>query len=399
MGRTVASLRRKANGWELRYRQHGGRSRSEYFVGGTPRRPPPAAQDRRAEVESQLRRGTLVAREDFEAPFKLYFDRWWATRRVSATREFTDDQRAKKHVLPYWNDWPICSIRASDIDDWISGLSDTLGPHSVRACYGLLRGPLRRAARDRVITDPCIDIHLPKLPDITKTFDDVLTADEVDLLVAAVHDDTAAYASLRTNHRYQALVFMGCWLGPRWNEAIGLRICDVNPLRREVTFGRQVINQNGSKTFVEVGSKTGDWRTIPVPQPVMDVVTAHIARYRPHAERHDLIFTNSLGGHIQRGNFSRNVLRPATKRAGFEGRKVTWLTLRHTGASLMFDAGLTLFEVQQRLGHKSPNLTAKVYTHLMRERFDEGRKRLEDYMVAKRAIGTKAGDASDASNG
>jgi hypothetical protein len=41
----------------------------------------------------------------------------------------------------------------------------------------------------------------------------------------------------------------------------------------------------------------------------------------------------------------------------------------------MFDAGLTLFEVQQRLGHKSPTMTAEVYTHLMRERFDEGAER------------------------
>ena len=47
----------------------------------------------------------------------------------------------------------------------------------------------------------------------------------------------------------------------------------------------------------------------------------------------------------------------------------------------MFDAGLTLFEVQQRLGHKSPTLTAKVYTHLTRERFEEGRERLEDHVA------------------
>ena len=29
-------------------------------------------------------------------------------------------------------------------------------------------------------------------------------------------------------------------------------------------------------------------------------------------------------------------------------------------------------------------MTAEVYTHLMRERFDEGRPRMEDYMLAKR---------------
>ncbi len=50
----------------------------------------------------------------------------------------------------------------------------------------------------------------------------------------------------------------------------------------------------------------------------------------------------------------------------------------------MFDADLTLFDVQHRLGHKSPTLTAKVYTHLMRERFNEGRTKLETYMAAQR---------------
>lgn len=58
--------------------------------------------------------------------------------------------------------------------------------------------------------------------------------------------------------------------------------------------------------------------------------------------------------------------------------------MRHTAASLMFDSGMTLFEVQQRLGHRDPALTARVYTHLMRERFDEGRDRLEEYMRTKR---------------
>jgi integrase len=47
----------------------------------------------------------------------------------------------------------------------------------------------------------------------------------------------------------------------------------------------------------------------------------------------------------------------------------------------MFDAGLTIFDVQQRLGHHSPTLTAEVYTHLMRERHAEGRRLMEDYML------------------
>jgi integrase len=78
------------------------------------------------------------------------------------------------------------------------------------------------------------------------------------------------------------------------------------------------------------------------------------------------------------------VLKAGAERAGLGDRHITWLTLRHTAASLMFDAGLTIFEVQQRVGHKSPTMTAEVYTHLMRERFNEGRNRMETYMTDQR---------------
>lgn len=79
---------------------------------------------------------------------------------------------------------------------------------------------------------PCIDVLLPKKPDLRKTFDDVLSAREVDRLIDGISDRSPGCASLKTNDRYEALAFMGTWLGPRWNEPIGLRRCDLNPLGR-----------------------------------------------------------------------------------------------------------------------------------------------------------------------
>ena len=383
----MAHLAWRRNGWELRYRDPAGRQRVERFPGPDGRKPPAEAAERLAAVERQLRWREYVGPEQRAVSFAEYYARWDATRQVSVSRRHTDEGRAKRHVLPYWGGWRIGDIRPSDIDDWIAQLSKKMGPWSVRHCYALLRGPLRRAVKDRVISDPCIDIVLPKKPELRKTFDDVLTATEVDQLVAALAHKGEKYQSLRTNGRYAALVFMGAWLGPRWNEAIGLRICDLDMLRREVTFGRLVVNQNGSTTFVERGSKTDDWRTLPAPEPVIDMLAEHITRYvEDPTDRNSFLFTTRDGTHPLRSNFTRE-LRHALPRAGLADRRVTWLTFRHTAASLMFDAGMTLFEVQQRLGHKDPTLTAKVYTHLMRERFDEGRQRLEDYMLRMRPTG------------
>jgi integrase len=343
------------------------------------RRPPEEAVDRKAEVELELRRGTYVSREEREVRFGEYFDKWWAARRVAVTRRHTDTQRAQLHVLPHWKWWRLCDIRPSDVDDWVAALSERMGPDSVRHCYTLLRGPIRRAVKDRLMTDPLIDIALPAKRKITKSFDDVLTDVEVRTLVAAMVDDEPRYATLRTNARYQAMILVGCWLGPRWNEVLGVRVCDVNPLRQEIEFGRVVVNET-THTFLEYGSKTEDHRTVRVPAPVMDALVAHIAAYCPAGDRDAFLFLTSRGTHPLRRNFSRDALGPALKRAGIVGRRITWMSLRHTAASLMFDAGLTIFDVQQRLGHHSPVLTQEIYTHLMRERYDEGRKTMEDYI-------------------
>jgi integrase len=89
-----------------------------------------------------------------------------------------------------------------NVDDWIADLSRRMGPTSVRHCYTLLRGPIRRAVKDRVIPDPLIDIVLPAKPKIRKSFDDVLTRGEVAAVAEAVEDSRPPYARLKTNGRY-----------------------------------------------------------------------------------------------------------------------------------------------------------------------------------------------------
>lgn len=377
----MAGLSYRRGGWELRYRDRSGKERTERFRGDDTSRPPLQAVERKAEVENGLRRGTWVPPEERLRRFGDLFDAWWAARAVSPSRMATERNRADLHVLPHWREWPIGSIRPSDIDDWIASLTKKIGPSSVRHCYGLLRGPLRRAVRDGIITDPCIDIRLPKKADVRKNFDDVLSAREVHALLTNVVADDPKYAALRTNGRYLALLTLACWCGPRWNETIGLRVCDLNPLRKELVLGRICVNQIGATHYYKRYTKTADTRAIPVPAPVMVALMSHVGTYLPaDAGREDFLFLTPNGTHPLRSNFQRDVLKPALDRAGLGGRGITWLSLRHSAASLMFDAGLTVFDAQKRLGHRSPIMTMEIYTHLMRERFDEGRRLMETYI-------------------
>ncbi len=100
----------------------------------------------------------------------------------------------------------------------------------------------------------------------------------------------------------------------------------------------------------------------------MNELAARIAAYGPVGDRDAFPFSISAGTHPTRQNFGRSVLDDAVNRAELQGRAITWRLLRHTAVSLLFDAGLTIFHVQRRLGHHSPVVTAEVYYHPVRER-------------------------------
>ncbi len=46
---------------------------------------------------------------------------------------------------------------------------------------------------------------------------------------------------------------------------------------------------------------------------------------------------------------------------------ITFHGLRHTCASMMLAAGVPLITVSRQLGHSTPQITAEVYAHLLRD--------------------------------
>jgi integrase len=77
------------------------------------------------------------------------------------------------------------------------------------------------------------------------------------------------------------------------------------------------------------------------------------------------VFTSPHGFPLNYGNLRRRILAPAAKAAGLEW--VTCHSLRHTCASLLFEAGRDVKQVSAWLGHADPAFTLRVYIHLMDE--------------------------------
>ncbi|GMA09446.1 hypothetical protein GCM10025886_25990 [Tetragenococcus halophilus subsp. flandriensis] len=59
---------------------------------------------------------------------------------------------------------------------------------------------------------------------------------------------------------------------------------------------------------------------------------------------------------------------------------VTVHDLRHTHCSLLFEAGRSIKEIQEKLGHKNPELILKVYTHVTESKNEETAVAFEEFM-------------------
>ncbi len=84
------------------------------------------------------------------------------------------------------------------------------------------------------------------------------------------------------------------------------------------------------------------------------------------------MFASQTRTELLPSNVYRRVLAPAAKSVGFtvevDGKSrsaVSFHTFRHSCASLLFEAGRNVKQVQEWLGHADPSFTLRTYVHLM----------------------------------
>ena len=85
--------------------------------------------------------------------------------------------------------------------------------------------------------------------------------------------------------------------------------------------------------------------------------------WRLQRDPEQLLFTTPTGERLRRENTYRRILAPAAQAAGVEW--MAFHSLRHTCASLLFEDGRNIKQIQHWLGHHSAAYTLSTYVHLM----------------------------------
>ena len=259
--------------------------------------------------------------------------------RASTARAYERGWRLR--VKPWLGHVKLEKLTAGAIEEAISGWS---GSASTRIdALSVLSRLLDGAVRAHIV--PLNQARLaprPKPDGANSLRSRALTASEVQLLLVSIDD-----AHCR---RYIAgLVYTGM----RANEATALRVEDVDLAHRTVHV-RRAFSIGADGRGVELSPKSHKERDVPIPTALVSSLTEAMDGKR----RGDLVFTGPQGGRINASNVRRTIDWQALRtRLNRDDLRIH--DLRHTLATLLFDAGASANDVQAVLGHSSMQMTVR----------------------------------------
>ena len=228
----------------------------------------------------------------------------------------------------------------------------SLRPTTLRRKAASLRGFYRFCyAEGSIATDLAARFDLPRQP---RLLPEVLTVDEVDGLLAARTDETAAGV------RDRALLELLYASGLRISEAVGL---DLDDLSLEEGLVR-VVGKGDRERQVPVGEVALDW----LGRYIGEVRPGWLALATRPLSHGGPLFLSVRGDRLDRRRAWEMLV--ATARSAGLQNGVSPHTLRHSFATHLLEGGADLRIVQELLGHANIS-TTQLYTHLTGERIKD----------------------------
>lgn len=350
----MASVERRTRdgrvSWQARWRDPAGVQRKRTFA----RR---VDADRfLVSVAHGMLSGSYVDPAAGRVTFGDYAETWRCVQVHRPSTRVLVEAMLRRHAYPTFGERQLRSIRPSEVQAWVRGLP--LQPATAEVCYRYVAGIFRAAVADRLLTStPCVGVKLPRRePKLVEP----LSTDQVESMIEAVPA------------RYRALVVLAAGTGLRQGEAFGLEVGRVDFLRRTLRIDQQLVLLPGAPPVLSPPKTTASYRTVPLPQVVVDALAAHLASY-PSA---GLVFVDGVGRALRRTSFSARVWRPAARTAGLPAG-AGFHALRHYYASLLIRHGESVKVVQLRLGHASAAETLDTYAHLWPDSEDRTREAVD----------------------
>jgi integrase/recombinase XerD len=196
---------------------------------------------------------------------------------------------------------------------------------------------------DKIKTDPTELIEFPK---IGRKLPDILTVDEIDLLIGAID------LSQPEGQRNKAIIETLYSCGLRVSELVNLKISGLYL----------------DEGFIRVTGKGDKERLVPIGSKSIDELKYYFHHQRTHVPIQkgceDIVFLNRRGKGLTRVMIF-TIIKNLVEIVGIK-KQISPHTFRHSFATHLIEGGADLRAVQEMLGHESI-LTTEIYTHINRE--------------------------------
>ncbi len=371
--------------WRAHYRTPSGQQRSQTFQRKVD------AERFLHSVESSKSSGAFVDPAQAKVTIGEWAAKWLqGQNHIKPTTYERYEGVIRKHVEPAWSSVPLSKVSHAEVQAWVTKLSQTQSPASVRKIHRVLSLVLDMAVKDgRLARNVAAKVNLPRPVRHENRY---LTHTQVEALADACGypPEPSRHSSLdtRTNETYRLVVLFLAYTGVRFGEMAALKVRRLDLSRRRAVVAESVTPVQGLG-LVWGTPKSHQRREVSIPRFLIEGLAAHVVDKEPD----DLVF-----GGIRNGQ----PLRVSTFRSSFSAAAATIgiptlhpHELRHTAASLAIASGADVKVVQMMLGHASATMTLDTYGHLFEDRLDEVATAMDTARAAER---TKRDEARAVAN-
>jgi integrase len=276
-----------------------------------------------------------------------------------ARRTFTGYEAiVNDYLIPAFGQKRLSQLSSTDLRTAYAKWGETLAPQSILHRHRVLYKALQDAIRHEpplLVRNVAESVKPPRIPRKQLV---TLTPEEIHRLLAEA----------KSSPWYSAIL-LAVYGGFRRSEIMALRWSDIKD--HAITVNQSLEpNEKGKKPAYVVKAPKNETsrRTVIVDGVVIAALKERKAKQNadrlkagPHYRDKDFIFANEIGD-LYNPDSMFQAFKAILKRAGLPS--IRFHDLRHTHATLLAEAGVSLNAIKDRLGHSTITMTANLYSHV-----------------------------------
>ncbi|STP39309.1 integrase [Enterococcus durans] len=322
----------------------------------------------------------------FQQVYDLWVVNYELTVKESTFVKQTEQYRV--HILPFFGDTLISKITPAMVQKFANEKVNKFVRY--REFISNTSRIFDYAIKLKLInTNPCKSITIPKAKKdaVNKNRENYFSREEMLAFLTALekHDNLKIATFFRLLSMSSA----------RMGEILGLEWRSVNFEDNYISITQTLARGKNRRLYLEEPKTSSSTRDIPLDQITMDWLKKWRKKQREELliighnslKPDQLVFSSAMDNSFIQLSKPRKWLQTILKQENL--KTITIHGLRHSGAVMMLESGLTLKDIQDRLGHSDISITSAYYLHISEKRKRETIDQMTDYINSGSISGSK----------